>query len=179
MVIFADKRMQDEQWVALFAALRRDHASFAATTPSLAGEVDLLRGDQVKPGLQVTTVISVFLRGDCTLIPRPRHVVLGALGWVPRGKAGIEPFINVDCSRLVDMLGPMALGMNRSVRNDVMAEAMTHVILHEWIHIATQSARHSAHGVMRDQFGVADLLADMSQPQGRETPRNQSKKRRI
>jgi hypothetical protein len=179
MVIFSDKRMQDEQWAALFAALRRDRASFVSTVPELAGDVQLLRGDQVKPGLQVTTVITVFLRGDCTLIPRPRRVVFGALGWAPRSKMGIDPFINVNCSLLVDMLGPMSLSMSRSVRINVMAEAITHVILHEWIHIATQSARHSAHGVMRDQFGVADLLADMGRPQAKHKALNEGRKPRI
>jgi hypothetical protein len=179
MIVFADQHMQDDQWTALFAALRKGQATFAAATPALAGEVELMRGDQVKPGLLVTSVITVFLRGDCTLMPRPRQVVLGALGWVPRGKTGIAPFINVDCSRLVEMLGPMALGMNHSVRINVMAEAMTRVILHEWIHIATQSARHSSRGVMRDQFGVADLLADTSRPEVKARNRKESKKRRI
>ena len=179
MIVFADQHMQDDQWTALFAALRKDHASFAVATPAIAGEVELMHGDEVKPGLQVINAITVFLRGDCTLMPRPRQVVLGALGWVPRGKTGIAPFINVDCSRLVEMLGPMALSMNHSVRINVMAEAMTRVIMHEWIHIATQSAKHSARGVMRDQFGVADLLADTTGLQGKRRNRKASKKRRA
>jgi hypothetical protein len=160
LIVFADHRMPDEEWTDLFAALRRARAEIAAATPAVAGEAEIVRGDQIRPGLRVNAVISIFLHGDCTLMPRPRLVVQGALGWVPRSKGFIEPFVNVNCTRLVDMLGPMALGMDRSRRDIVMAEAMARVILHEWVHIATQSARHESHGVTQSEFGVQDLLAD-------------------
>lgn len=160
LVVYADHRMPDEEWTDLFAALRRAQEEIAAATPALAGGVEIVRGDQVRPGLRVDAVITVFLRGDCSLMPRPRLVVQGALGWVPRSKGIIEPFVNVNCTRLVDMLGPLALGMDRSRRDLVMAEAMARVILHEWIHIATQSAHHDSHGVTRSIFDVRDLLAD-------------------
>jgi hypothetical protein len=160
LVVFADHRMPDEEWTDLFSALRRAQAEIAAAMPAVAGEAEIVRGDQMRPGLRVNAVISVFLHGDCTLMPRPRLVVQGALGWVPRSKGFIEPFVNVNCTRLVDMLGPLVLGMDRSRRDIVMAEAMARVILHEWIHIATQSAHHESHGVTQSQFGVRDLLAD-------------------
>jgi hypothetical protein len=162
LIVFADHRIPDEEWTDLFAALRRAQAEIAAATPAVAGEMEIVRGDQMRPGLRVNAVISVFLHGDCTLMPGPRFVVQGALGWVPRSKGFIEPFVNVNCTRLVDMLGPLALGMDRSRRDIVMAEAMARVILHEWIHIATQSAHHGSHGVTQSQFGLRDLLADDS-----------------
>jgi len=37
---------------------------------------------------------------------------------------------------------------------------MARVILHEWVHVATQSAGHAAHGVAKSNFGIADLLAE-------------------
>lgn len=160
LIVFADHRIPDEEWTDLFAALRRAQEKIAAATPALSGEMEVVRGDQMRPGLPVNAAISVFLHGDCTLMPRPHMVVQGALGWVPRSKSFIEPFVNVNCTRLVDMLGPLALGMDRSRRDIVMAEAMARVILHEWIHIATQSAYHESHGVTQSQFGVRDLLAD-------------------
>jgi hypothetical protein len=163
LVVFADHRMPDEEWTDLFAALRRAQAEIAAATPVVAGEAEIVRGDQMRPGLRVNAVISVFLHGDCTLMPRPSLVVHGALGWVPRSKGFIEPFVNVNCTRLVDMLGPLALGMDRSRRDIVMAEAMARVILHEWIHIATQSAHHESHGVRQSQFGLRDLLAEKAE----------------
>jgi hypothetical protein len=159
IVIFSDDRIHDEEWTDLFAALRKAKTEFASTMPALAGEVDIVRGDQVSPGLRLDAIVTVFLHGDCTLIPRPHHVVEGALGWVPRSKGIIETFVNVNCTRLVDVLGPLALGMDRSHLDSVMAEAIARVILHEWIHIATQNASHGATGITKPQFGVRDLLA--------------------
>jgi len=160
LVIFAEHRMPDEEWVDLADALHRAKTTLASENPSLAGEMEIVRGNEMKPGLKVTSEISVFLRGNCTLIPKPSVLVQGALGWVPRSKGLIEPFVSVNCTQIVNMLGPMALGMNRSRRNAVMAEAMARVILHEWVHIATQSAHHTSHGVSRSEFSVQDLLAD-------------------
>jgi hypothetical protein len=159
-VFFADHRLREEQWNSLFAALHRGKTVLATSTPALSGEVDMMRSDQLQPSMRVDSAIIVYLHGDCTLLPRPRFVVMGALGWVPRVKGRIQPFIHVDCARIVDMLGPQALGMNHDRRDTVMAEAVAHVILHEWIHYSTQSAAHSGHGVSKSVFGVADLLAD-------------------
>ena len=160
LVIFADHRVPDEEWTDLSAALRRAQTSSATSTPALSGEMEIVRGDQMKPGLGVSTVITVFLRGDCRLMPRPRLVVQGALGWVPRSKGIIGPFVTVNCSRIVDMLGPLALGMDSSRRDVLMAEALARVIVHEWVHIATQSASHGKQGVTQSVFGLRDLLAD-------------------
>jgi len=171
LVIFAEHRMPDEEWADLKTALRNARTKMASETPALTGQMEIVRGDEMKPGLDVASVITVFLRGDCNLAPRPRLVVQGALGWVPRSKGFIEPFVNVNCTRLVDMLGPMALGMNRSRRATVMAEAMARVILHEWVHIATQSAHHTSHGVSQSEFSVRDLLADDTEGRFRQSHR--------
>jgi len=172
LVIFSEHKMPDERWADLANALRRAQAKLVSETPAITGEIVVVRGDELKPGLDVASVITVFLRGDCTLEPRPRLVVQGALGWVPRSKGIIEPFVNVNCTRLVDMLGPMALGMNRSRRDTVMAEAMARVILHEWVHIATQSAHHTSHGVSQSEFSVRDLLADDAEARSRWSHRS-------
>jgi hypothetical protein len=86
--------------------------------------------------------------------------VSGALGWVKRIDGQIEPFIHVNCERIVEMLQPLALGMKNERRDTVMAEAIARVVTHEWIHVATQETRHRHSGVMQSQFRVSDLLAD-------------------
>jgi len=93
-------------------------------------------------------------------LPMPRYVPLGALGWVRLVHGRIEPFIHVECAQIVQELGPLVLGMNRKRRDAVMGEAMARVIVHEWVHVATQNAGHAAHGVAKSHFGVADLLAE-------------------
>lgn len=160
LILFATHSMPEGEWTALLAALRKGAVHVAAEAPALRGAFEILRGDKIAKGLHVDKPIAVYLHGDCTLLPRPVYVRAGTLGWVLRSKERIEPFIHVNCAGLVDMLGPLALAMSVNRRNMVMAEAITRVILHEWIHIATQNAGHAAHGVAQPQFSVFDLLAD-------------------
>lgn len=163
LVIFADHGMKDGLWTALVEELHRSQAKEAVTVPLLAGDFDVLRGDKTVPELGSGTVVSVFLMGDCSLIPGPRRYVDGALGWVREVKGEIRPFVHVNCEEIVEMLGPIALGMNEKRRNTVMAEAIARVVVHEWIHIATQKAGHAKQGVMQSQFVLWDLLADDEQ----------------
>jgi hypothetical protein len=130
------------------------------TAQELGGGLDVLRGSDLIIGVSVDVFMSVSIIGDCTLMPGPRRMVSGALGWVKKVDGEIQPFIHVNCERIVEMLSPQALGMDRERRNTVMAEAIARVIAHEWIHIAKQEANHDKRGVMRSQFQVSDLLAD-------------------
>jgi hypothetical protein len=160
LVIFADHRLKDEVWTSLFEALRREQPVAAAKDPALRGGLSLVRGDTMARGLQVEKPITVYLHGDCTLLPAPRLMTAGALGWVFRSEGKISPFIHVDCSLIAQELGPLALGMSRERRCEAMGEAIARVIVHEWLHIATQSAKHSAQGVSKPAFSAADLLSE-------------------
>jgi len=160
LVIFTERRMSDSEWAALFDALRAGARSAQEEAPALKAGVDLVRGDTIVHGLEVERPISVYLHSDCTLVPMPRYTPMGALGWVRLVHGRIEPFIHVDCAQIAQELGPLVLGMNPRRRDTVMGEAMARVIVHEWIHVATQNAGHAAHGVAKSSFDVADLLAE-------------------
>jgi hypothetical protein len=160
LVIFADKHMVDGEWVALFDALEKGARGAEEEAPALQGGADLVRGDAMARGLEIGKPISVYLHGDCRLTPMPRYTPVGVLGWVFRVHGRIEPFIHVDCAEIAQELGPLVLGMNSKRRDTVMGEAMARVILHEWVHVATQSAGHAAHGVAKSSFGIGDLLAE-------------------
>jgi hypothetical protein len=165
VVIFADRSMQQEQWSALFGALRTGVVDEGRETAHLDAAAEFMRGDSVVPGMSVQTAIVVYLHGDCNLAPLARRTAYGVpLGWVRRANRRIEPFVHVDCTRIGQVLGPQALGMGPERRNAVMAGAMARVIVHEWIHIATQNSAHSKHGVEKAQFGIEDLLAGQEQP---------------
>ncbi|HEY2472276.1 MAG TPA: hypothetical protein VGI45_31100 [Terracidiphilus sp.] len=159
MVVFGDHPMNESLWSALVEELHRGQAKEAAAVPVLSGEFDVLRGEDVVPGLVVETSLSVTVIGDCSLKPAPRKFVEGALGWVREERGEFRPLVHLDCERIVAMLGPVALGMNQRRRDTVMAEAMARVIVHEWIHIATKSAGHAKKGVMQSEFELSDLLA--------------------
>ena len=160
MVIFTDHAMEDDQWSALVRELHRADVRLETAARELGGGLEVLRGRDLVVGIDAAQIISVRVIGDCTLLPGPRRVVKGALGWVKKVDGEIQPFIHVSCERIVEMLQSMALGMNRDRRNTVMAEAMARVIAHEWIHIATQHAGHEKDGVMQSGFQVSDLLID-------------------
>ena len=160
-VVFADRHMADDQWSALFRSLRQDFADLAVETHSLPANVDLVRGSEVKPGIQVELAVSVYLHGDCAILPQAGpHVVRGALGWVLRDHGQIQPFIHVDCARIGEIVGQHAMGMSPERRSEAIAKAISRVIMHEWIHVATGSAAHASEGISKGSFGFADLVPD-------------------
>lgn len=143
-----------------FSSMRTELTDGGAEMQPLMGTAEIIRGDLVQPGIRVQTAIVAYLHGDCNLDPLVRRSAFGVpLGWVHRRHGRIEPFIHVDCTRIGQVLGPQVRGMKKDQRMQVMAGAIARVILHEWIHIATQSPAHAESGVARAQFGVADLMA--------------------
>jgi hypothetical protein len=161
LIVFSDERMPDTQWTALAGELERNVTRTAVETHLVPSAIDIVRGSGVAPGFRVEEPVSVYLHGDCRLIPHTsRQVVQGPLGWVLRDRGQIGPFIHVDCARIVDMVGQYALGMNRERRDAAMAEAIARVVMHELIHVATQSAAHTSDGVEKSVYSVADLIPE-------------------
>jgi hypothetical protein len=164
LVVFADRHMPDEQWTALALTLRQGFDNLAVETHFAVGGFDVVRGDTLEPGMQFDELISVYLHGDCRLPSQPRtYSVRGALGWVFLDHGQIAPFIHVDCERIDEMLGQHVFGMDKNSRNAIMAEAISRVILHEWLHIATQNPAHSREGIEKRSFSVQDLVPDYPQ----------------
>ena len=181
--------MPDGLWPALVDALREELDSDSPETRILIGEpagqasgptagpdsdkemghqVQIVPGDMIGfDGLIVNQSVTIYLHGECKINPRPRPILLhdtvvltpGALGWVQIDHGHIASFAHVDCNHLGEMLATQAFGLNRDGSNRLMAVAIARVILHEWIHIATQSPHHSERGLAKAQFAVADLLA--------------------
>ncbi len=160
LVFFADQGMRDAEWSALFQALDREIRTQSAKNDGPALDTHFLRGDRMASGVEVSHAVSVYLHGDCWLVPMLRTSTTGALGWVRRVHGRIEPFIHVDCTKIAQELGPLSLGMNRARRDTVMGEAMARVIVHEWVHVSTQSARHTRNGVEKPSFDPGDLLVN-------------------
>ena len=153
LVVFSDKHLPDDEWTDLAAALHHTFENAALESHSPIAGFDIVRGDTLSPGGVFDTVIPVYLHGECRLLGQPgQEDVRGPLGWVFRSHGHIEPFIHVDCTRLSGVLGHQALWMNHGTRNAAMAEAIAHVVLHEWIHIATQSSAHTRDGISKDSL---------------------------
>lgn len=180
LVIFADRRMGDPEWTSLFAALRREVPEAVPESPDIPGIPQMVRGGKMDRNLRVETPISVFLHGDCTIHPFVRRTVFGGtLDWVRRVDGRIEPFAHVDCTRIGQVLGAQAMGLDQDHRNSMMAGAIARVILHEWIHIAAQTRGHTRFGLSKAQFGVDDLTADSRQTAAIAEPMVESKTNRA
>ena len=168
LVVFTDHPMADDEWAAFSGALHQGFASLALETHSLPGGLDVIRGDTMVTGAEFDLAVSIYLHGDCRLHAQPGpYNVHGALGWVLRDHAQIESFIHVDCVRIAEVLGPHVLGMNHATRDAAMAEAISRVVLHEWLHIATQNSGHSRDGISKRSFGYDDLVPSYSELLGR------------
>lgn len=159
IVIFADHPLTESRWLALMAALYRSMPDAVAESRAIDPEPEFMRGDAVKPGMQIAWLIVVYLHGNCDLSPRlPVDARGKALGWVQRNDGHIEPFIHVDCTRIGQVLRQWAERMSQEQRTVGIDEAMARVILHEWVHIATQSREHGHRGITKAQFTVTDLI---------------------
>lgn len=159
VVIFADRPVADEEWTALFDAVHRSVS--AEKIDGVDGTAEILRGDAMYPGQLLVNPIVVYLHGNCTLEPLPRRTAYSVpLGWVLRENGRIEPFIHVDCTRIGQVLGAQAQGLDKQARDRMMAGAVARVMVHEWIHVARQSAEHGRDGITKASFDVADLLGE-------------------
>lgn len=161
LVVYADKPMADEEWAALSSALGNGFERVALETHFVSSGIEIVRGEKVAPGTHFEGIIPIFLHGSCHLVGQPdQHEVHGPLGWVIRAGDEIQPFIHVDCGRITEMLNQRALWMNHWIRTAAMAEAISRVVLHEWVHIATQSAAHTREGIEKRSFALEDLIPD-------------------
>jgi hypothetical protein len=159
VVIFADRPVADEEWTALIDAVRKSVA--AEKIDGVDQTAEILRGDAMYPGQLVVNPIVVYLHGNCILEPLPRRTAYSVpLGWVLRENGRIEPFIHVDCTRIGQVLGAQAQGLDKQARDRMMAGAVARVMVHEWIHVARQSAEHGRDGITKASFDEADLLGE-------------------
>jgi hypothetical protein len=166
VVVFADRPLRDEMWTPLFEAVRTSVAE--EKIQGLDGAADFVRGDKIVPGTLIDKPVVVYLHGDCQLQPLPKRTAYSVpLGWVRIEQGQIEPFIHVDCTRIGQVIGVQAQGLDEDARNRMMARAVSRVIVHEWVHVARQSAEHGRNGITKAHFGVEDLLGEPEMRAGR------------
>jgi hypothetical protein len=165
MVFYAQTQMTEDLWADLFQSLPADLAAGIDETPkgfALQQDPTYFRGNRdLAVEIDFSKVIVVKLLGRCDALPRANRPSLkGPLGWVLEVSGTIQPFIFVDCERLAQVLRTRSAGLNKDERRHEMAQAIAHVVIHEWIHIATQSPSHGAHGITKQFLSPAELIAE-------------------
>ncbi|HET6220496.1 MAG TPA: hypothetical protein VFE27_25930 [Acidobacteriaceae bacterium] len=164
LVFYAQSKVSEDLWPLLFQILRSDLASGAGELPNglvLDRRAAFVRGTDDLRGILFSKVISVKLLGRCDVLPQTNHPSSrGPLGWVPLVSGKIQPFVSIDCTRLAQVLRPAAAGLDKQARQDMMAQAIAHVLIHEWSHIVTQSTAHSSRGITQAYLSVNDLIEE-------------------
>jgi hypothetical protein len=165
LLVYAQHRMPEEMWTALFKALEANSPDVAANVPPGEAHPQFVRGDDPANANVAGQPITVYLGGYCAPSVLERPFPRGkSLGWVSDVDGVVVPIIHVECDRIGDAISTQTQWMTRGGRTEAMSQAMARVILHEWVHVATQSAEHGSEGVTKPRFSAKDLLS------GAETP---------
>jgi hypothetical protein len=156
--------VSDDLWPVLFQTLRADLAAGGGDLPdglALDQDPSLVRGDQDLRGVTFPRVITVKLLGHCDVLPKLNHSSeKGPLGWVLLISGRVQPFVSIDCARIAEVLRPATAGWSKQRRQDAMLQAISHVLIHEWSHVATQSSAHGSHGITQANLSVSDLIKE-------------------
>jgi len=151
--------LPEESWAAVFAALKKDLPEVEGLVPDGDAHPELVRAGYAADGELAGKPITVYLLGDC--LPPPLKIPfpgIERLGWVSEVDGKIVPIIHVECTQIGAEISGQTEWMNKKRRTEAMSDAIARVILHEWVHVATQSAAHGSDGLIKPIFGVDDLL---------------------
>lgn len=178
LVVFSDKPLPQALWGDLresfdteVSSARYEEQSHMRRVASREqrfhpGSYEIVRGDEAVGGIIVQSSISIYLHGNCDPAQPRRPFSDGRplgklpLGWVKESGGEIQPFIHVDCDDIQLVLWQRMIGCNYAERKNAMGRAVARVMVHEWIHIASQSAHHARRGVAKAQFSANDLVAE-------------------
>jgi hypothetical protein len=165
IVFYAQARISEDLWPDLLQSLRADLAAGSGEFTNglvLDQNPTFFRGnDDLAVGIDFSKVIEVKLLGRCDVLPQAdRPSLSGPLGWVLQVSGEIQPFIFVDCTRIAQVLRSTAVGLDKQGRRREMTQAIAHVVIHEWIHVATQNPSHGARGITKQFLSVGELIAE-------------------
>ena len=164
VIFYAQPQLNDDLWPDLLQSLHADLAAGIGEAPNgfaLQQNPAYFRGNDLALGTIFSRVIVVKLLGRCDVLPQSDGSSLdGPLGWVWQVSGKIQPFIFVDCERIAQALRSRSAGLDQYARRHAMAQAIAHVVIHEWIHIATQSTRHNSRGISQAYLSVNDLIEE-------------------
>ncbi len=163
IAFYAQPQVSEDMWPSLFQIVRADLASGAGESlngVALDQDPILVRGSDDLRGVTFSHIISVKLLGRCDVLPQTnRPELTGPLGWVLLVSGKIQPYVSIDCTRIAQVLRPAVAGLNKEDRRYAMMQAIAHVLIHEWIHIATQSDVHGRRGIMQAYLSANQLIA--------------------
>jgi hypothetical protein len=164
IIIYSQSQVSEQLWAAVLQSLRADLAPHRGEPPYglvLDRNPTIIRGNDRPVEIDGSSVIGVKLLGPCDVLPQSdRAKQRGPLGWVLQVSGRIQPFIFIDCTRIGDLLRATAAGLTVQECRHQMSQAIAHVLIHEWIHIATQNSSHGDRGVTKRFLSAGELIAE-------------------
>jgi hypothetical protein len=164
VIFYAQPQLNDALWPDLLQSLHADLAAGLGEAPNgfaLPQDPAFFRGNDLALGVVFSRVIVVKLLGRCDVLRQSDSPsVNGPLGWVWQVSGKMQPFIYVDCERLAQMLRSRSASLDQYEGRHAMAQAIAHVVIHEWIHIATQSPAHGKRGITKQFLTAAELTGE-------------------
>ena len=131
------------------------------TPKLLGGSVVWMTRDEFHESMEFRLIYQIKLRGDCRIdaSSNTQDTSGTPLGWVFMVNEHIQPFVYVDCDRLVQVLHRDLRNKPTSERKRILARAISRIVVHEMTHIVTQSALHATGGLQKAHVTPYDLLA--------------------
>jgi hypothetical protein len=168
LIVLADPHVTAYLWPVLVESLRHESALESRYAP-IDSDPAIILADRTTPGPEFPNRIQIQLLGRCDLSAPSLASREGPLGWVLEYQGKIEPDIHVNCDRLTQYLRPVISFMPNERRQQALSGAISRIVLHEWIHIATQSAQHRGRGVMQSELSIQNLIAPIPETSAAST----------
>jgi hypothetical protein len=162
LIVVADRYISNGLWPLLVDSLRLESAWESRNSP-IDGNPTIMLAERTTPGPEFPKRVLIQLLGRCELGAASFGSREGPLGWVLEYQGKIQPDIRVNCARLIQYLRPVIALMPNQKRQQAISQAISRIVLHEWIHVATQNTNHVGHGVMQPELSIHDLIAPIPQ----------------
>jgi hypothetical protein len=108
-------------------------------------------------------LVVVTFKGNCAVEPEaapPIYDELGPLAVTRTANGAIQPFGEVDCSRVAASVRSAMWGGDFARKDELLGRALGRVVAHELVHMLTKSGEHSHEGVQRSALSGRQLIAD-------------------
>jgi hypothetical protein len=112
------------------------------------------------PSASYSDLVVMTFNGACEYQPAaPRYDELGPLAITRTTNGEVQPFGEVDCSRVVNAASGAMSGSDYNRADLLIGRAMGRVVAHELVHMLTKSRVHGTEGVEKPALSGKQLIA--------------------
>jgi hypothetical protein len=104
-------------------------------------------------------LVVVRFQGNCHVAPLPRvYDELGPLAFSYSADGSVQPFSQVDCDKVAASVRSALWGEDFAKADVLLGRALGRVLVHELVHMLTQSGRHTKQGVEQPALSGKQLV---------------------